>query len=223
MKVQVFRAGKKSTRSDSVRILIKHSSTRLSSSTQLFNPYKHIRKFSNMLANTSHLRASVTSSIVFPVALFAALCTTCNALKMINFDAPDSAFQGDTIHLSCFFTLQNGHQQTLDPSQSRPASKKFKSNLSSIVNDGNSTTSTRERLEVNSKSFIPELSNAVEQLYAVKWYKDEREFFRYLAQDWPRKQALPVEGLFIDVSPLQKLDSHLAVHSKSHMTNLSTN
>lgn len=45
-----------------------------------------------------------------------------------------------------------------------------------------------------------EASGEPEVLYAIKWYKDEREFFRYLAQDRPHKQWLPTEGVLVDVS-----------------------
>lgn len=117
---------------------------------------------------------------------------------MINFDAPDSAFQGDTIKLGCFFSLQNGHQQSniVDVSfqSTKPANKRLKSNVSN-------TDSEHLDPEVNLST--SEMSGIVEQLYAVKWYKNGREFFRYLIQDWPRKQALPVEGVFVDVSFLQ--------------------
>ena len=47
---------------------------------------------------------------------------------------------------------------------------------------------------------VPGGASGAELLYAIKWYKDQVEFFRYLAQDWPHKQALPLEGLQVDVS-----------------------
>lgn len=171
------------------------------------------------IASRFRFRTSVALNIVALGALFAALYTTCYALRMIEFDAPDSAFQGDTIHLSCLFTLQNGHQQTLDPAQSRFTSKKFKSNLSIISNNSIDSVNLHEKLDENGESSTRELSNVVEQLYAVKWYKDEREFFRYLAQDWPRKQALPAEGLFIDVSSLESFNMHPRVLPKFYSTN----
>lgn len=157
-----------------------------------------------MYLNTSKdFRASVSLSISL-VTLYAVLFTTCDALRMINFDAPDSAFQGDTINLRCFFSLQNGHQQSnvVDSFQStRLANKKFKSNLSNMAENSNSNS---EHLDPEIHLLTPEISGTVEQLYAVKWYKNDREFFRYLTQDWPRKQALPAEGVFVDVSSLHK-------------------
>lgn len=101
-----------------------------------------------------------------------------NALRMINLDAPRAAFQGDTIKLSCFFSLQT-----------RNATRPSPVGLSTSTN-----------LPIQSAVSLTSMAEADEQLYAIKWYKNEREFFRYLASDWPRKQALPMEGISVDVS-----------------------
>jgi hypothetical protein len=39
-------------------------------------------------------------------------------------------------------------------------------------------------------------------LYSVKWYKDECEFFRYMPDYEPHSQAFPTPGLTLDVSKL---------------------
>lgn len=39
-----------------------------------------------------------------------------------------------------------------------------------------------------------------EQLYSVKWYKNEVEFYRYVPNDWPPGQFLPLPGIKVDVS-----------------------
>ncbi|XP_022244949.1 cell adhesion molecule 1-like [Limulus polyphemus] len=39
-----------------------------------------------------------------------------------------------------------------------------------------------------------------DQLYSVKWYKDNTEFFRYLPLDWPPGQFLPLPGVRVDLS-----------------------
>lgn len=106
------------------------------------------------------------------VSLLAANLAPCDALRMINLDAPEWALQGDSIQLGCFFTLANVSE-----------SQEEKSKLAA---SGESTNTTE-----------------MELLYAIKWYKDGHEFFRYLAQDWPRRQALPRPGLWVDVSCVQ--------------------
>ena len=91
--------------------------------------------------------------------------TPSNALRMINLDAPQMALEGDTIQLSCSYSL----------------------------------VTTPER----SSSHGDKLADHFRELatvYAVKWYRDESEFFRYLTRDWPLKQSFAVDGLNIDVS-----------------------
>lgn len=39
-----------------------------------------------------------------------------------------------------------------------------------------------------------------EKLYSVKWYKDDVEFYRYVPNDWPPGQFLPIQGVRVDVS-----------------------
>ncbi|KAG8191442.1 hypothetical protein JTE90_020694 [Oedothorax gibbosus] len=39
-----------------------------------------------------------------------------------------------------------------------------------------------------------------EPLYAVKWYKDEREFFRYVPETEPAMKVFARNGLDVDVS-----------------------
>lgn len=39
-----------------------------------------------------------------------------------------------------------------------------------------------------------------EALYAVKWYKDGHEFYRYVPRDSPPVQIFPREGINVDVS-----------------------
>ncbi|XP_022246145.1 uncharacterized protein LOC106463027 [Limulus polyphemus] len=37
-------------------------------------------------------------------------------------------------------------------------------------------------------------------LYSVKWYKDDVEFYRYVPNDWPPGQFLPLGGVRVDLS-----------------------
>ncbi|XP_050039868.1 cell adhesion molecule-related/down-regulated by oncogenes-like [Dermacentor andersoni] len=39
-----------------------------------------------------------------------------------------------------------------------------------------------------------------DQLYSVKWYKDSREFFRYVPQDEPNKKLFNLKGLTVNVA-----------------------
>jgi hypothetical protein len=38
------------------------------------------------------------------------------------------------------------------------------------------------------------------KLYAVKWYKDEVEFYRYVPRSKPPQQSYVVDGIKVDVS-----------------------
>lgn len=39
-----------------------------------------------------------------------------------------------------------------------------------------------------------------DKLYSVKWYKDDVEFYRYVPNDWPPGQFLPLQGVRVDLS-----------------------
>ena len=36
---------------------------------------------------------------------------------------------------------------------------------------------------------------AEETLYSVKWYKNHREFYRFLPKDQPKQQIFKIEGI----------------------------
>ncbi|GFS97621.1 uncharacterized protein NPIL_546102 [Nephila pilipes] len=52
-----------------------------------------------------------------------------------------------------------------------------------------------------------ELDN--EQLYSVKWYKNDVEFYRYVPNDWPPGQFLPLPGIRVDLSKSNKNSVYL--------------
>lgn len=39
-----------------------------------------------------------------------------------------------------------------------------------------------------------------ELLYTVKWYKGQKEFFRYIPKEMPSTQVFPLPGIDVDVS-----------------------
>lgn len=39
-----------------------------------------------------------------------------------------------------------------------------------------------------------------DELYSVKWYKDNDEFYRFMPKSEPTTQIYPVEGILVDVS-----------------------
>lgn len=39
-----------------------------------------------------------------------------------------------------------------------------------------------------------------DNLYSIKWYKNNTEFYRYVPKDWPPGQYLPIPGVRVDVS-----------------------
>lgn len=135
---------------------------------------------------TANMRPLFTVAIIMQIGVN--LLNQCNALRMINLDAPQMALQGDTIQLSCSYSLF----------ESLPAPIARKSNLKSTQ------TSQRTEPELSHlrSSLVAEANERIDSIYAIKWYKDEREFYRYLTKDWPQKQAFATDGLNIDVSPL---------------------
>lgn len=169
-----------------------------------------------MLGHTfSNARNGLTSKQARPFVILALVqlvsSLRCDALRMINLDVPQTALQGDTIQLSCSYSLTDGSSQQMarpEQAQNRQLIKSQRKTKRTPRDDGHFLAATKSEL-----SFVPEEaldkqdvsqiaggSNLPELLYAIKWYKDEREFFRYLAQDWPHKQVLPLEGLHVDVS-----------------------
>ncbi|XP_076371676.1 uncharacterized protein LOC143257193 [Tachypleus tridentatus] len=43
-----------------------------------------------------------------------------------------------------------------------------------------------------------------DQLYSIKWYRDNIEFFRYMPDDRPHLHYFPIEGVKVDVSKSSK-------------------
>lgn len=115
-----------------------------------------------------------------------------DALRMLNLDVPEFVSQGDTIHLSCFYSLQNSSTATLsDQHPSRHHSKLAEA----------ATLTMPSQVDKQPGEAPGEGGGGgLEPLYAIKWYKDGREFFRYTANDEPKKRAFPSEGITVDVS-----------------------
>lgn len=42
-----------------------------------------------------------------------------------------------------------------------------------------------------------------DRLYSVKWYKNDVEFYRFVPNDWPPGQFLPLPGVDVDVRCVQ--------------------
>lgn len=53
------------------------------------------------------------------------------------------------------------------------------------------------------------LQNAT--LNSVKWYKDEREFFRYIPGMSPPTKAFPLQGINLDLSPSKSYDTQVTL------------
>lgn len=141
--------------------------------------------------------------IVWLSNLLALLAVTFNstssighALLVTNLDLPSAAFQGDTIQLACAFALDSKSSAVLSSSST---SKTFKSSSTLSLDRPNqnwrpqrpTTTATLANADVD----LP-----LEALYAVKWYKDDKEFFHFIANDWPQKFTFPLDGVHVDVS-----------------------
>lgn len=123
------------------------------------------------------------------------------ALKMINLDAPEVAFHGDSISLSCHFNLE-----------SSPTSNSLKQLQSASIDLREESPFMLGKEVANNQIFKSknrtdnDNQTPSEQLMAIKWYKDDREFYRYVTQDYPRKQVLTnlQDSLFVD---LEKSDN----------------
>ncbi|XP_035221865.1 uncharacterized protein LOC118194771 isoform X2 [Stegodyphus dumicola] len=56
-------------------------------------------------------------------------------------------------------------------------------------------------------SCIYDLDNVT--LYSIKWYKNDIEFYRYVPNDWPPGQFLPLPGVSVDLSKSGKQSVYL--------------
>lgn len=56
-------------------------------------------------------------------------------------------------------------------------------------------------------SCIYDLDN--DRLYSIKWYKNDVEFYRYVPNDWPPGQFLPLPGVKVDLSKSGKRSVYL--------------
>jgi len=138
------------------------------------------------------------------LVLFLAMIINSHALRVTNLDLPHMALQGDTVELSCAFTLADTAgggpgPATLVRRQATGQTLVARSSSSLELKrvSGRDWKRDKEAAVVRTERGVQQSG---EQLYAIKWYKDEREFYRYLAQEWPHKQALPMEGVQVDVS-----------------------
>lgn len=122
-----------------------------------------------------------------------------DALRMNNLDAPIAASQGDTIQLSCFYSL--GSLENVDKTASNHQNSDLKLESGKSKHQAarkQILTHIDQRAASSLDSSSP--SSQSEVLYAVRWYKDGSEFYRYLAQSYDHKQAFNMEGLIVDVS-----------------------
>ncbi|KAJ1520188.1 hypothetical protein ONE63_004401 [Megalurothrips usitatus] len=60
------------------------------------------------------------------------------------------------------------------------------------------------------------LQNAT--LNSVKWYKDEREFFRYIPGMTPPTKAFPAPGINLDLSPSKSYDTQVTLRPLTYNT-----
>lgn len=63
-----------------------------------------------------------------------------------------------------------------------------------------------------------------DQLYAVKWYKGKKEFYRYVPRDNPPGKVFPSSGVNVNVSRVRfrvyTLDNRIQTHSRPCMCTL---
>lgn len=67
--------------------------------------------------------------------------------------------------------------------------------LKMVMLDVPSLTNQGESVELNC---IYDLDS--DRLYSIKWYKNDVEFYRYVPNDWPPGQFLPLPGIKVDLS-----------------------
>lgn len=202
------------------------STPRRRDSSPLVASMKQKSSSSNASATSLVLRCLILSAAQIIIGKLSGV--PCDALRMINLDAPQMAIQGDTIQLSCSYSLADSKRQNsalalIDLNEGNGRGGSDQSDDSGHANRASSPPLPTKRKFATRKVHISKddrlsahkdvgatyklLDGAsapgqTELLYAIKWYKDEREFFRFVTQDWPHKQALPMSGLDIDVSCL---------------------
>ena len=55
-------------------------------------------------------------------------------------------------------------------------------------------------IEGSSSTFYCLFNSEMKHLYSVKWYRGNREFYRYLPNDNPKTLVFPVSGIDINVN-----------------------
>lgn len=138
-----------------------------------------LRRFGRISLRLQAIIVILACCVTFRVDCMEDSHTQVISLKMLDLDLPSLAFVGDTIKLRCLFELETN---------------KLGDKKSSSIREINLSNSNREKTNNNSGS--------VDKVYSIKWYKNNQEFYRYMAYEYPKKQALPTRGINVDVSSL---------------------
>ncbi|XP_023216291.1 uncharacterized protein LOC111618898 [Centruroides sculpturatus] len=140
-------------------------------------------------------------------------CASC--LRLVRLDVPHAILNGDSIWLNCSFDLEADELYSVKwyknnvefyrylPSDQPPAQKY---DLLGVYLDVRASCLRLVRLDVphailNGDSIWLNCSFDLEadELYSVKWYKNNVEFYRYLPSDQPPAQKYDLLGVYLDV------------------------
>lgn len=99
------------------------------------------------------------------------------SLKLWKFSVPPLKIRGENAELECAYELNN-------------SSRKYSSNYYS---------NNRQHYRKNNHMYYDNDEEDEEKLYAVKWYKDNEEFYRYVPKANPPQHSYKVDGIRVDV------------------------
>lgn len=173
----------------------------------------------SIVSNISAVRIS-TSNIRFKVFLhftlvlilleFFFLFSEALSLELTKIVIPTYKFHGETALLECQYELRtNKNNRNYHSRYSNNRDYGYRSIHTSLSDDNNGFdhlhNSDGSRSNSNSNGGGGGSGNAAtsdeeETLYAVKWYKDNEEFYRYIPKANPPQQSYRVEGIRVDVS-----------------------
>lgn len=72
--------------------------------------------------------------------------------------------------------------------------------INNKLNSGYDNTNSRQHYRRNNNLYYDNYEEMEETLYAVKWYKDEEEFYRYVPRANPPQNSYSFDGIKVDVS-----------------------
>lgn len=132
-------------------------------------------------------------------------------MELTKIVIPTYKFHGETALLECQYELRsNKNNRNYHSRYSNNRDYGYRSIHTSLSDDNNgfdhlhnndgSRSNSNDGGGGGGGSGNTATSDEEETLYAVKWYKDNEEFYRYIPKANPPQQSYRVEGIRVDVS-----------------------